>query len=1116
MYKITKILCRQFSYALKSRLRLKSIIAVLLFVLASNVSKAQTQTINLKGNNISYDQIFREIKKQTGYDVVLVSGKLQSTQKTNVAFTNAQLKSVLYGLLNPYHLEYVIQNKTIVIRDASPQPNAAEQTAPAGQDVRGKVVDDLSKEPLPGASIVLQGTTRNAITDKDGNFLLSNVNAGQAIVISYIGYNKLTIVVQDNQPVINAQMVPVKNNLTDVVITGTGINRKRESFTGAAETFSGDKLKTIGNRNVLESLRTLDPAFVTVENNIQGSNPNTPPTIEVRGKTTISNADLNNQYSANTNQPLFILDGFESDLQTIYDLDMNRIQSITLLKDAASTALYGSKAANGVVVVETKKPLPGQLQANYTADLSLDVPDLSSYNLMNASEKLQFEKLSGIYDVPYVDSKWSGDSLYNARLAKIASGVNTDWLSMPVHMGFTERHSLQLAGGSNELLFQAGVDYRDQNGVMKGSDRDTWGGHINLAYRKGKINVNNILTINNLVSNESPYGEFSNFAQANPYYPKTNADGGLSPYLDPGINLSPNPLYNASLRSINRSKTFGMNDNLQAIYTVSKYFRLQGGLSLAKSNSSGVVFIPPNNTQYSGQPSSQQGSYTNTLSDNNSFNAFMMASYARVIGKNEITVNVRGDIQSTTTNGSVFQAVGFPYGTDGNPAFAYGYPTGGRPTASTITLHNTGLLGSVNYAYDSRYLVDATYRLDGSSTFGSNNLYQPFFAVGLGWNLHRETFLQSVNWINLLKLRANMGYTGNENLGQFTSQSVYTFLQGANLFGQGLSLTSLGNPNLSWQNTLQKSYGADFQFLDGRISGYVEYFDKSTNPLAIVANGALPSSTGVNDNYVLNVGKLNTKGYDFNLHVSPVYDLKNRIIWTLGVTGQKAWSRYEDIGNSLSVLNKLEQANNGLIRYQDGYSPDDIWAVVSRGIDPATGNEIFQKKDGTVSFSYDPNDIVKVGNTQPSIQGVLSTSFVYKNFSAGVNVRYSLNGYVMNTALYNKVENISTTSLIYNQDKRALYDRWQKPGDISQFKGISVRSTSPISSRFVEKDNHFDGESFNVSYRMVGPWLKNLGIQTLNLTAYANEIFRIETIKSERGTSYPYARTVAFSLNASF
>jgi TonB-linked SusC/RagA family outer membrane protein len=1118
MYKIfTKILCGLCPAILKLRLPGRTIIAALIIALVNIAPNANAQNLNLKKRNISFDEIFKEIKKQTGYDVVFISSRIKSDTRTEVSFAQTPLKQVLDGLLSPRGLEYTIQKNTIVIRERSTEPVPVKKPGAGTQvniNIQGTVVDEQN-DPLIGATITLKGTDRTATTDRKGQFSFFNVTAESTFIFSFIGYTTREVKLLPAQTNIALRMQETLSNLTEIVVTGTGINRKRESFTGASETFSGAQLKEIGNRNVIESLKTLDPAFITLENNLQGSNPNSMPNIEIRGKTTITNSNLNDQYSANPNQPLFILDGFESSLQVIYDLDMNRVASITLLKDAASTALYGAKAANGVVVVETKKPIPGQLKVSYTSDLSLDIPDLSSYNLMNAAEKLQFEKLSGVYYTPNAD-QWKTDSIYNGKMAAIASGVNSYWLSSPVTTGITQRHSIQMTGGSNELLFQAGLNYRDQNGVMKGSFRDTWGGQIALTYRKKRVNVTNMLTVNNLKTNESPYGAFSNFAGANPYYPKTNADGTISPFLDPGINVSSNPLYNAGLKNINQSKSFGITDNLQAIYTFSNNFRAQGGVSLSKNNTDGVNFLPPDNTIFAGTAPNLKGNYTNAISNYNSYGAYLMTSYARVIGKHQFTANIRGDIQSNTSTNSTFQAVGFPFGTDGNPAFAFGYPAGGRPLATTNTLHTTAILASINYAYNERYLLDATYRLDGASTFGSNNLYQPFFAVGLGWNIHKEDFLESAHWINILKLRANIGYTGNENLGQFTSTSVYTFLSGVNTFGQGLNLSSLGNPNLDWQNTLQKSCGIDFDFFKGRINGYIEYFDKHTDPLAIVANGALPSSVGINSNYVLNIGYLNTRGYDFNLRISPIYDLTNRIIWSVGITGQQTASRYGGIGNSLSALNTKEQNNNSLMRYQDGFSPDDIWAVKSRGIDPATGSEIFEKKDGTLTFTYNPADIVQAGNTQPSLQGVLSTNITYKNFSAGVYVRYSLGGAVFNTALYSKVENISSANLIYNQDKRALYDRWQNPGDVSQFKAISLRSTTPMSSRFVEKDNHFNGESFNLSYRFAGQWLKKYGLQTLNLTGYANNIFRIESILSERGLSYPYARSVSFSLNASF
>ncbi|UAY55704.1 SusC/RagA family TonB-linked outer membrane protein [Arachidicoccus terrestris] len=1121
MYKIfSQILCRQYFYALKPKQSFRMTIALLtLIFICLPSAQAQTAKISLKKKHITYDQVFREIKRQAGYDVVLISSRIQSTQKVDVNFSGTPLKDVLDTLLTPHHLGYVIQNKTIVIREISQGNSSAKQSDVARRqpEFHGRILDENNK-PLIGATIAVKGTDRKTVTDKNGEFVFPNVNTGDIVEVSFVGYNPVTIVIQANN--INnfmIQMTPVHNELKSIVITGGGITRNRESFTGAAAVYSGKDLKAIGNQNIIKSLATLDPTFVIVQNNAQGSNPNTAPNIEIRGKTTFSNVNnLNDQYSANPNQPLFILDGFESDLRTIYDLDMNRVASITLLKDAASTALYGSKAANGVVVVETKKPVPGKLQVYYTADLSMDIPDLSSYNLMNASEKLEFEKLAGLYYAPLGNqfgTQWQNDSIYNARLAQVARGVNTDWLVAPVRSGFTERHAVQISGGSKELMVQAGVDFRNQNGVMKGSDRNTWAGNIDITYRKNKVNITNILTVNNLVTNNSPYGSFQDFANANPYYPKNTN----SPFLDPGINQAPNPLYNASLYSINQSKTFGLNEKIQGIYSFTHHFRLEGGLQFSKSSTNGVIFIPPDNTAFAGMSPYQQGSYTDSIAENTSYSAYLTASYARVFGKHQITANIRGDIQSTNFNFSSFAATGFPFGTNGNPAFAYGYPTGGRPLSTTATQHTTGGLGSINYAYDGRFLLDATYRLDGASTFGVNNLYHPYYSVGIGWNLHNERFLKPVTWIDMFKLRANVGYTGNENIGQFTSTSVYTFLTGANFFGQGLTLTSLGNPDLDWQNTRQASFGTDFSFLKGRITGYVEYFDKFTSPLAIVAAGALPSSAGANSNYVINVGNLTTRGTDFNVRVSPIYDLNNRIVWTIGIMGQRQWSKYGGLANKLSSLNALAQSSGTLQRYQDGYSPDDIWAVKSAGIDPATGQELFFNKDGTMTFTYDPTQLVIAGNANPTIQGVISSNVAYKGFTLGLNLRYAVGGDIMNYALFNKVENLSVGQMVYNQDRRALYDRWKSPGDVSKFKAITLRGSSPISSRFVEQDSYLTAESFSLGYRIANKWLeKKFGIQALNMTVYTNEIFRVESILSERGTDYPYARTVSFSLNASF
>lgn len=1087
-----------------------------------NVSAAGlSQTVTFSGTNVPIKKVFAEVEKQTGFVFMYTKQVITDARPVSISVKDLPIHQLLQELFKTQPLEFNINGKSIFVsvKKEAPLSESLLPRAPAnaGTDLPPPVngiVRGNGNTPLQGASIKIKGSTKGTSTDAQGKFSI-DAKAGDVLVISFVGYTSQEFKIKNIEALIEIKMLFAETKLDDIVITGMGFNRQKTSFTGSASTFSGEQLKMIGNKNILESLKTLDPAFIMVQNNLQGSNPNRLPTIEIRGKTSIniSTTDVNDQFKGDPNQPLFILDGFETTLQIINDLDINRVASVTLLKDAASTALYGSRAANGVVVVETKRPEAGQLRISYSTDFSFDIPDFSSYNLMNAEEKLEFERLSGAY--AKADEQWAQDSIYYSRLQRVRQGVNTYWLKEPVRTGVSQRHSLRIAGGSNELLFGAGVNYRSQGGVMKGSDRDTWGANFDLTYRKNNLNVSNSVNISNLRSDESPYGSFSNFSRAVPYYPKRNDDGSVDTYLSPNNVNMPNPLYNAGLFRIDQNKGLQIRDNLQATYTLTNNLRVTGGLSMSKDNSTVVRFIPPDDLSFINIEPFQKGSYYKSQVESSALNANLMVSYAKVIRKHQFNANLRSDLATSQNTFTAFEAVGFPFGTNGNPVFSYSYKPTSRPASSAIKTRSVGALASINYSYDQRFLFDATYRVDGATSFGSNKQFQPFVSGGIGWNISRESFMQHIPWINMLKLRANAGYTGNQNLGSFTSTSVYTYLSGANTFGQGLDMTSLGNPNLDWQTTLQKSYGVDFTFLNNRISGSFEYFDKLTSPMIVTASGTIPSSAGVNT-YSLNMGELQTTGYAFNLRVSPVYNMKKRIIWTVGISGQANKSTYDGFGSNLKELNDLQLTNNSLLRFEDGNSPDDIWAVLSRGIDPATGSEIFQKKSGVYTFVYNTDDIVKVGNSRPKVEGIINTSFTYKNFTFGANLRYRIGGNIFNSALYQKVENISAASLFQNQDKRALYNRWQKPGDIAEFKAISLTTTTPMSSRFVQKDNHLVGESINAGWRVSSGWVRKLKLQSLSINFYLNEIFRIESVQTERGIDYPFSRSASFSLNANF
>ncbi|MCZ4243184.1 SusC/RagA family TonB-linked outer membrane protein [Pedobacter punctiformis] len=994
--------------------------------------------------------------------------------------------------------------------------------------VTGVVKD--GKVTIVGATITAQNQATKAkavaTTDKNGVFSFFRLPSGKyTFTITFVGYDPKVMVGDVKDGGTFSLSVVLKEGSTtldkDVIITGTGITRNKNSFTGSTATFSGDQLKMLGTNNVIQSLRTVDPSFILFENNLAGSNPNVLPQIEVRGKTSVPSATLRDQYGQDPNQPLFILDGFETTLQTVVDLDMNRVGSVTILKDAASTALYGARASNGVVVIETIRPKPGQLRFSYSNDVSLEIADLSGYNMMNAAEKLEFERLSGRYIVTngQPTSQLYMDQLYNDHLAAVKRGVDSYWLNDPVQNGFSNNASIFAEGGDESLIYGVGLNYKNKDGALKGSGRDSWSGNINLTYRKAKLNINNILYVRGYSSVESPYGSFSNFVNANPYYVKESENRYLEDtFTSQYIRLKvANPLYNASLPNYNTGKNLEVQNNLSVNYDFTSDLRLRAGLQMVKGNTTNESFAAPENTQFESTPILQKGKYVNSILSNFSYQANLLLTYGKVFAqKHSVTANARAEITNSENSTKSYTAVGFPEGSTGNPKFAYGYLPNAAPTASLNTYRTASATLSANYAFDSRYLFDFSYRLDGSTAFGKNNQFSPYWSTGIGWNIHQESFAKNKEWLNRLKLFANIGVTGNQNYGTITSVSVYDYNTNTNYnqFGQGVTLSSLGNPDLEPQKTVQISTGLDFSLLGNRLTGYLNAYMKRTDPLVVPVD--LPSSTGV-FNYPLNAGNLTYKGAEVKIGFSPIYHPENRVVWTLSLTASLYKSKYDGFENKLASLNKQQEINKSLIRYFDGYSPDDIWAAKSLGIDPATGREVFVASDGQYTFDYNTANLQAVGNTTPVAEGVLTSTLVYKGFNLGINLRYRTGGDVFNTALYNKVENITYSGISLNQDKRALYDRWKKPGDIALFKAISQTQVTPMSSRFVQRENTLTGESLNLGYTFNNKnWMRKIGMSSLNINAVTNEIFRISTVKRERGIDYPFARTVSFSLRASF
>lgn len=1080
---------------------------LLISVLPGNASVfAQQEKLALSSTQLTVREIFDAISSQLRYDVFYNGEQLDLNRKVKFAQQVLNLEQVLDAVANN-RFKYTLEDRTIILTPLT-TPQTVNSVTLTGQ------VTDQSNTPLPGVTVLVKGTKLGTSTDPEGNFKLSLPQQENTILIfSFIGMESQEVPVGDPKKPIKVILKETAENLKEVVVTGI-FTRKKESFTGSASTYTASELKTAGTQNILQSLKTLDPSFAILDNTLYGSDPNRLPNMEIRGKSSM--LGMRDELEADPNQPLFILDGFESSLSVINDMDINRIASITILKDAASTAIYGSKAANGVVVVETVKPQAGKLMVSYNGNANISMPDLSSYNLMNAKEKLAFEKLAG----KYTPASWSATSefelqkLYNQKLAEIESGIDTYWLTEPLRVGVNQKHSLYIEGGEGSFLFGIGAGYNGISGVMEKSNREVISGNIDLIYRIKKFQFSNKFSMTN-TKIKNPIVDFSEYAAANPYYKKRDEEGNIGKWLENNdYTKAANPLWNASQNSRDEGKQLALSNYFVAEYTPLEALKVRARFGISYGNDDTEKFISRNDTRFDTYEILKKGTFNTTNTRSNQYEGELSVTFAKLIGRHRLNAVLGGNLNSNKTLTQGYSAQGFPEGDFVYPSFSNGYPEGGSPTYYENTSRSMNGYFNLGYSFDDRYLMDFSLRENGSSVFGASKRYIGTWSVGLGWNLHKERFIADhLTWIDFLKLRASIGNPGNQNFSSSKTLTTFNFqLASMNYFGMGAVLNQLGNPDLDWQITLDKNIGIDMILIDKRLNITADYYHKVTDPLLI--NISMPLSSGTSS-YLTNMGKQISQGLTLSASYYIIQKLDQRFSWLVRGNLRTQKTKLDKIGNKLDELNKSGQGHN-TVRYYNGADPDDIWAVKSAGINPSTGRELFYDKEGnyTYDFSYD-NEVI-CGNTRPQIEGVIGTSLNYKGFSVSMNFRYQTGASVFNEALFNKVENISVSGLNKNQDKRALYERWQNPGDKVRFKDIANAASTPMSSRFIQKENVLSMESVYVGYEFYEGWIKKIGLSNLKIQASMRDVFRASTIKSERGTLYPFARSLELGLSFNF
>jgi tonB-linked outer membrane protein, susC/ragA family len=918
--------------------------------------------------------------------------------------------------------------------------------------------------------------------------------------VTYIGHVTQTLFVFPG----NETTIPLaadNTSLSEVVVTGF-VNKSKVSFTGSQTTVQKDQLLSMGTKNVLESLQSFVPGLVIAENNLAGSNPNKRPDLNIRGRAT---------FDGSANMPLFVVDGTEVSADYVYDMDMNDIESVTVLKDASASALYGSKASAGVIVITTKTMKPGRLRLNYSGTYRLSTPDLTDYRMLNAAQKLEFERLAGLYtDKTDLERQYRLDTEYN-RLAQIVrSGVNTDWLSKPLRNGFSQNHSLSIDGGDDYARYNLGLRYSTDDGVMIGSKRDRLSLFFKFSYNKpGAFSVNNSTTLMSVDSEESPYGSFSDYVKQNPYEQPYAADGSLHKKLS---NLEENPLYEAQAGNFNKSENLNILNTTTLQVWFSDAFRLNGDFSFTKDMSTSNNFKSPlalselNKTDVS-----QRGQLTESHTSLVRYAGKLMLSYNKnLFGKLFTSATAGSTIEANNGDNTSYSSVGYYSANLSHPAFAAGY-VNGKPGGSDNIYRTVGFFANLNSIWDNKYFLDFIYRYEGSSKFGKNTRFAPFWSVGSGWNIHNESFLKGKG-IELLKLRASVGYLGNISFEPYQAITSYNYAAGNNYVkGIGAIPKTIGNPDLRWERTLTSNVGVDLTMFKGRWDLTFDAYIKNTDDLLV--NVTKAPSVGVASARE-NLGAIENRGVELRTRVVPIST--KQLQWSISATYAYNKSKIKQISNALMSKNEENRNATGkapLPIYEEGGSLTAVKVVPSAGIDPATGREVYIKRDGSYTFDYDARDKVTFGDESPLGQGSLSSYLTYKQWSASASFGYSFGGVVYNQTLVTRVEGANPKQ---NADERVFNDRWKKPGDYARYRNIADYSTPQQTSRFVQVNNYLTLQSLSVAYEFT-PWqIRKLGLSRMRLELLTNDLFYLSSIKRERGLDYPYARSVEMSVRFSF
>lgn len=958
----------------------------------------------------------------------------------------------------------------------------------AQQVVTGKVTD-ANGTPLAGVSVSVKGGKRGTTTGPDGTFRIS-APSGAVLVFTNVGYTDKEVSVANGSG--NIILEQSARSLQEVIVTGYGTQNKKQ-VTGSISKISGDEIKMQPLGSFDKALQGKIPGLLSQS---QSGQPGSPAVVTIRGQGSINGST----------DPLYIIDGVQVNAGDFATINPGDIESFTVLKDASSTAIYGSRGANGVIVITTKRGISGKTRIDYDFQYGYSELPTDRLKLMTSAEKLQYE----FYDRPDY-----GPNPFGWTPAEVdsLSKLNYHIKDILFRKGITQQHQISASGGNDKTHFYLSGSLFDQQGVVITTGLKRYTGRINIdnSFGNFKVGLNTTFGYSRLIGtreNDQYIGSPLNAIRwYNPYINLYDADGK---YQIDYLQGQPNPLQELL-------ENHGNSDEIKGVGSAFIEYNIPWVNGLRARTMWGGDLSEEESFQYldrtTDQGSQSQGgngevdrAYAKTFR----YVGTTSISFQRTIGDHEINASIYNEIIQRKIENFGFSGFGLVGPFKNEAGITPGTATNGYIPTVTGSATNSGLVSYFVdgiYGYKRKYYLNAGARRDGSSRLSKDQRWANFGHIGANWIMSEENFLQGTkNWLNALKLKASYGSSANQGVGDFETRELFgpTVYNGTG----GLVLTNLAR-TLTWERKVEFNTGVEFTMFKGRFGGTVEVYRNITKDLFL--DRQLSRTSGF-QSITNNLGKLQNEGIEVSLNGDVIRT--RDFTWSLE-------ANYTFNKNKLLDQNGQPDNINGIFINRVGERINSFYVVRYAGVDPQNGDALYYKKDGkTTTNVYDPDDRVIIGPSDPPQFGGFSSSWNYKGIGLDVLFSYAIGGYAYN----NDRLNVENPIYWFSNIAESMLREWQKPGDVtdipSPFNDLHAETT-----RFIEKTNYLRLRNVMLSYSLPASILNKIKFRSVRVFAQGQNLYvwhhfqgyDPEVVTGVLGGSvYPQLKTVTFGLNVGF